>query len=86
MPRDIDEILRQVKIRHPAVQIAQLQVKFPADDDGLWFFQVRGIEIQLESSSGWCPFVLESDAHARRRDIRSVEEAVRAVEEELGLT
>jgi hypothetical protein len=47
---------------------------------------VRGIEIQLESSSGWCPFVLESDAHARRRDIRSVEEAVRAVEEELGLT
>jgi hypothetical protein len=85
MASDIDEITTRVKASHPEVKVTRLKVTHPDDDNGLWFFQATGVEIQLESTSGQCPFMLESDAHDRRRWVHSVEEAVRAVEQELGL-
>lgn len=85
MASDIEEITRRVTTNHPEVTVTRLKVTHPADDDGLWFFSAKGMEVQLESSSGTCPFLLESDAHDRRRRVCSVEEAVRAVEEALGL-
>jgi hypothetical protein len=62
MTRDIDQIVALVKQRMPEIEIHQLQVKHPeTDDDGLWYFSLRGFErgIQIESSEGCCPFLIE---------------------------
>jgi hypothetical protein len=62
--RDIDTITASVRQRLPDVQIDQWIKLSPSDDDGLWYFRRPGAngEIQLESSSGNCPFTVESDA------------------------
>jgi hypothetical protein len=60
--RDIDLIIEGVRRRLPDVEVEQLQVKYPGvDDDGLWYFSVPGIRkhIQIESSYGVCPFIVE---------------------------
>ncbi|HZK82971.1 MAG TPA: hypothetical protein VFC46_17945 [Humisphaera sp.] len=62
--RDIDQITASVRQSLPDVQIDQWIKLSPTDDDGLWYFRRPGAngEIQLESSSGNCPFTVESDA------------------------
>lgn len=61
--RDIDRIIGMVTRAMPDVQVVQIETKYPADDDGVWKFRLPGIEkdIQIESSTGTCPFVVESD-------------------------
>lgn len=62
--RDIDQITAAVRARLPDVQVDQWIKERPTDDDGLWYFRRAGFagEIQLESTSGNCPFTVESDA------------------------
>ena len=62
--RDIDQITATVRERLPDVQVDQWIKEKPTDDDGLWYFRRAGFsgEIQLESTSGNCPFTVESDA------------------------
>ena len=59
--RDVDRIIELVKERFPTVVVDQLKVTHPADDDGIWFFSLPPIhkEIQIESSTGMCPFAVE---------------------------
>ena len=85
MASDIDEIKRRLTSVYPQVHVEQLRVTHPADDDGLWFFRVGLVEVQLESSSGNCPFLLESSGHPRRRTVATVDGAVAALIEELHL-
>ena len=62
--RDVDRIIDLVRCELPGAEVQQLQVKHPeADDDGLWFFWFPGVSkgIQIESSTGTCPFVIEHD-------------------------
>jgi hypothetical protein len=61
--KDIDEILKRVGFNHPTATVWQLADTYPADDDGIWFIGRAGggEEIQLESSSGNCPFLIEED-------------------------
>jgi len=61
--RDIDRIIHSVKALIPAVEVSQLQVIHPGDDDGLWFFRlsIPRKEVQIESSHGKCPFLIEDD-------------------------
>ena len=58
--KDIDLIIEKVKEHLPKVEVEQLKVKFPADDDGIWFFRLPDVKqnIQIESSYGLCPFLL----------------------------
>ena len=72
--RDIDRIMELVKSAIPTVQCEQLKVSHPADDDGLWFFRVAGNpgEVQAESSSGMCPFLIETNNQVAQG--RTVEE------------
>jgi len=86
--RDFDRIIAGVKERLPTIQVQQLQVAHPADDDGLWFFWFTGTgkHIQLESSSGMCPFLIEhSDMTETAREPLgiTVEYAVDAITEYL---
>jgi hypothetical protein len=82
---DIDEIISEVRLRLPNVVVEQLQVRHPADDDGIWYFAIRGDtkDIQLESSLGACPFLVEhTDSQApTQREVRaeSVDEAIKMV-------
>lgn len=60
------------------MRISQLQVRHPgADDDGLWFFRKHGAvgEVQLESSSGNCPFLVESNFNDAREQASTVDDA-----------
>ena len=80
--RDVDQIINRVRNICPAVEIQQLKVRPPgADDDGLWFFNQPGspFEVQIESSSGMCPFVVETDESDSRLVTSSVEETVQAL-------
>jgi len=82
MTRDIDQIIELLRREIPGVQITQLQVPHPgADDDGLWFIKVPGLtkEVQIESSSGACPFLIESDFSSERHNGRSIYETVGTV-------
>jgi hypothetical protein len=84
MPRDIDMVIERVRALHPDATVEQLKVTWPADDDGLWFFGLPGVrkDIQVESSTGTAPFVIEHDdmmgLEERIRDA-SVDQAVGAV-------
>ena len=65
MPRDIDIVIEKVRSKHPAIVVVQLKVAHPkADDAGLWFFRLPPDkkEIQVESSTGSAPFLIEGDA------------------------
>ena len=84
MSRDIDLIISAVREQLPEVDVQQWQKMHPADDDGMWFFSLEGSkgEIQLESSSGNCPFMVESDAMSRSdqaTQVATVPEAVKSV-------
>jgi len=61
--RDVDRIIELVKGRFPTVVVEQLKVTHLADDDGIWFFSLPPIrkDIQIESSNGMCPFLVEHD-------------------------
>jgi hypothetical protein len=82
MQRDIDQISELLRREMPGVEITQLQVTHPgADDDGLWFVRVPGKngEVQIESSSGNCPFIIESDLSSETHHGRSINEVVGTV-------
>ena len=87
--RDIEAIIRQLQLVQPDVRTEQLRVSHPgADDDGLWFFRHRttDVEVQLESSTGNCPFLVERTDSADRFQACTVQQAVLLVVAGLGLT
>jgi hypothetical protein len=85
MSRDIDQIIEGVQRRRPGVKVQQHWVKNPSvDDDGIWWFYLSGIEkdIQIESSDGMCPFMIEHDdmrSACEAETARSIEDAVEMV-------
>jgi len=77
--RDVDKIISLVLATGPEVKVKQLKVLHPgADDDGLWFFNQpeSPFEVQIESSNGMCPFLIETDETDARFSGNSVEEVV----------
>ena len=79
--RDIDRITARLGAEIPGVQIEQLRVSHPGDDDGLWFITAPGSpsEVQVESSDGTCPFLIEGDGTDERFEGKDVAEVVRVV-------
>ena len=97
MGRDVDLIIERVKQRVPDAEVWQHRVPNPgADDDGLWFFTVPGAartryrgskSIQIESSYGVCPFLVEHDdmtSASEAETARTVDEAVEKIVDYLG--
>ncbi|HSU26534.1 MAG TPA: hypothetical protein VLI65_11165 [Pyrinomonadaceae bacterium] len=77
--RDIDTIIESVRENYPNVCVQQLKVKFPADDDGIWYFwdsEYPEDEIQIENSFGQCPFVVETNRNATAVRGETVEQVV----------
>ena len=86
--RDIDAIIGVLRKAHPNLAVEQLRVAHPGDDDGIWFFKhpSASVEVQLESSTGNCPFIVESDRNAEAEHARTVPQAVSMVSAALGLS
>lgn len=76
---DVDQIIQSIVTICPTVKVRQLKVSHPgADDDGLWFFEWPGgeFEVQIESSEGKCPFLVETDESDARLTGNSIDETV----------
>ena len=74
--RDVDQIIQSIVAKYPAVNLQRLQLRHPgADDDGLWFFNWPGsvFEVQIESSTGMSPFLIETMENDTRIIATSVE-------------
>ena len=82
MRRDIDSIIDGVSKQLPNVVVDQFQPRHAADDDGLWWFRLPDMrnEIQVESSNGMCPFMIEHD------DMASSDDAVSATSVEVAVS
>ncbi|MGE0713109.1 MAG: hypothetical protein AB7N76_35320 [Planctomycetota bacterium] len=85
--RDIDSIIERLRSDHPTLEVQQLKVRLPADDDGLWFFRWAGRDdwpVQAESHDGQVPFLIEGDEDGQRQTADSVEAAVALIARWLG--
>ena len=83
-PHDIEAVIDGVRAVVPYVVVVQMHRTHPADDDGLWWFRLPDIsrDIQLESSTYDCPFIVEHDdmaSSSQALTAHSVPEAVAAV-------
>jgi hypothetical protein len=84
MRGEVDRILELVRCTYPDAICEQLQVVHPGiDDDGLWFFTRAGAsnEVQIESSSGKCPFVIEHNDSDERRTGETPEDVANTIRE-----
>jgi len=78
--RDAARVIAALKAKHPTLSVRQLEVSHPgADDDGLWFFAANEIEVQIESSTGMCPFLVETNENTTRTTTNSIEETVETI-------
>lgn len=87
---DVDHVMELVATALPDISVVQHHDAWPADDEGVWFFRLPNVEhtIQLESSTGMCPFFIEHDgmpspAEGGGWNAASIEEATRMVVEYL---
>ncbi len=77
--RDVERIIELIQGKYPSVDVQQLKVLHPgADDDGLWFFNWPGsrFQVQIESWTGICPFLIETDENDARITTQSVDETI----------
>lgn len=84
--RDIDHVIDHVRLILTEVSVTQHEGTWPGDDDGIWWFTLPLVRarIQLESSSGMCPFFVEHDgmrspAEGGGRNALTIEDAARMV-------
>ena len=81
--RDIDQIIAAVRQQIPEVIVWQLQKTHPADDDGIWYFGLgeASNDVQIETSSGMCPFLVETDEQSshQARTAQTVAETVQMI-------
>jgi hypothetical protein len=77
--RDVDRVIELLRRVHPGVSVRRLEVTHPGkDDDGLWFFEQPDseFEVQIESSNGMCPFLIETEENDARLTTVSINETV----------
>lgn len=94
METDIQKIINRLSVKHPNIKVEQLQIKFAADDGGLWFFTIvsditpchGGVQVNLESSTYNFPFMCESTKNTQRITVYAVEEAILAICNGLGIS
>jgi hypothetical protein len=79
--RDIDQVIGALRRRQPDLRVEQRAVTHAAVDDGIWFFSLpsSSIEVQLESSTGNCPFLVESSLSPERVHAATIGETINMV-------
>ena len=84
MPHDIERVVTDVRKLIPEVEVVQMEKYHAADDDGIWWFRLPEVkeDIQIESSTGNCPFLVEHDGMTKSEEAikcLTVEETTSAV-------
>ena len=79
--RDIDQLIAALRRRHSDLRVEQRRATQAAAGDGIWFIKLpsTSIEVQLESSTGNCPFLLESSLSPERVHAATIGEAINMV-------
>jgi hypothetical protein len=81
--RAIDQIIAEVRQSLPDMHVTQLEKTHAGDDDGIWWFSTPAgdSDIQLESATGNCPFLVETNEHSSQhaRMAYTIEEAVHMI-------
>ena len=82
----IEQLVAALKSAIPGIQVRQLRVAHPGDDDGLWFVTHPdcSVEINLESHDGEFPFLIENSRNDTRVTTTDIEETINAVRWTLG--
>ena len=86
--RDIERLIDSFRTIYPTVRIRQLKTLHPgADDDGLWFFEKpdSDLEVQIESSTEMCPFLIESNENDARLTIATIDQTIETLAQLLHL-
>lgn len=80
--KDIVAIITRLKNVHADLNVTQLAATHLSDDDGIWFIKSTNFsgEIQLESSNGECPFLIESDLNEKRQTACTIDDTIEIVE------
>ena len=81
-PADVRHIISVVRESLPQVRWARRWVSHPgADDDGIWWLWLpdQPGEVQIESSSGTCPFDLRTDKHEEEITADTVDITVKTI-------
>lgn len=84
--KDIDKIIAEVQKVFPNVNVWQLEVTHPTDDNGIWYFWLgdnTDDEIQVENSFGNCPFLIETFRNDERLYVNTIVETVAIICEHL---
>jgi len=84
--RDIDQVIAALRRRHSGLLVEQRPVTHAAVDEDIWFINLpsASIEVQLESSTGNCPFLVESSLSPERLHAATIGEAINMVSTMLG--
>ena len=84
--RDIDQVVAALRRRHPDVLVEQRLGAYAAVDDSIWFINLpsTSFEVQLESSTGNCPFLVESSLNPERLHAATIGETINMVSTMLG--
>jgi hypothetical protein len=79
--RDIDQVVAALRRRHPEVSVEQRPGAYAAVDETIWFINLpsTSFEIQLESATGNCPFMIESSLSPERMHAATIGEAINMV-------
>ena len=84
---DVGTIVARVRDVFPDMVVQQLSVTHPTDDDGIWYFhrpEAPDDDIQIESSYGLCPFLIEDSRSSLARRGETVSDVVRMICEHFG--
>ncbi len=81
LKRDIDVVIRRVPQEMPEVEVKQLRVKWPADEDNLWWFDLPEFKASIQIEGARCPFLIETNEQSSREAIKAttVDEAVEMI-------
>jgi hypothetical protein len=79
--RDIDQIVAALKRRHPDLLVEQRPGAYASIDEEIWFINLpsASLEIQLESETGNCPFMVESSLSPERLNAATIGETINMV-------
>jgi hypothetical protein len=89
-PEDVRKVIGLVRQSHPNVCWTRLKVTHPTDNDRLWYFwlpdQSGDVQIEFDSISDSCPFLVETDKHDQRFVGQTVQEVAGKIIEWLALS
>ena len=84
--KTIERLIQSLKAALPGVEIRQLRASQPGDDTGLWFVRHPdcGVEVNIESSDGEFPFLIENSRNDTRVTTTDMDETLTILRWTLG--